>query len=621
MAYLPKSQITLKYTDPPSNSETHDNIEYQYLSNGKLYNGPYLESSTGIKYAGISNLVLGPQIVPISNIKTDKILGDNLNVDRFNVLKSDIKSFLSKTIPIPSIKKYPLETNYNNGYFLRYFSKRINSSGYQEIDKEIYNDIKNKKGTYDYNLYEIGSIKWKLKGNVFKDNALALQKLERTFKNISYLFPVFDEFAREPIQNQENLYTKGGELYYGDGTEYIGAYHIHTTKGPMVGAYHTEVTHPKLYYISELPKPDNMSYEDFLSNYPPPTITPLIPLDPLDRDPRELISNDGRGTLSPSPGSYNCITSWGPPPPGYLGLVLNTGENNGDGLVALGSTCVDPGDGTGTYSPNDYGSYWEMACHNSCEGANINDTSTGDVGCLVPWDANYCSNCSVHDPDACASIYGFGGSSAGSGGGSYGGGGTFLGNTCFTSETSIIMEDETVKRIDEVKVGDIVKSEINTSNVIGIDIHKEKEHTIYSINNSEAFVTAEHPFKTTTGWKAIDPLETFKTHGIESNVLEIGDTLITKEGTEEVKSIEKSTKTTDTVYNLRLDNEHVYYANGYLVHNNKFGGMGLDDLEGLAETWNEEMGYDFGGFTAEQCPCGIFNGIMLYASCCCDESC
>ena len=36
-----------------------------------------------------------------------------------------------------------------------------------------------------------------------------------------------------------------------------------------------------------------------------------------------------------------------------------------------------------------------------------------------------------------------------------------------------------------------------------------------------------------------------------------------------LKSINKSTQTVNTVYNLRLDNEHVYYANGYLVHNEK----------------------------------------------------
>ena len=39
---------------------------------------------------------------------------------------------------------------------------------------------------------------------------------------------------------------------YSNSTEYIGAYHVHTTMGPMVGAYHTETNHPQLFYIDDL---------------------------------------------------------------------------------------------------------------------------------------------------------------------------------------------------------------------------------------------------------------------------------------------------------------------------------------------------------------------------------
>ena len=130
------------------------------------------------------------------------------------------------------------------------------------------------------------------------------------------------------------------------------------------------------------------------------------------------------------------------------------------------------------------------------------------------------------------------------------------------------MSDGTTKRIDEIELKDIVKSEKESSKVIGIDIHKGT-FIMYSINGGKAFVTAEHPFKTTNGWKAIEPLETFKKHKIESTTLKIGDILITKEGNEEIKSIESSSETINTVYNLKLDNEHVYYADGYLVHNTK----------------------------------------------------
>ena len=34
--------------------------------------------------------------------------------------------------------------------------------------------------------------------------------------------------------------------------------------GPMQGAYHTEETHPKLYYTNELPTPSDMFYEEFV---------------------------------------------------------------------------------------------------------------------------------------------------------------------------------------------------------------------------------------------------------------------------------------------------------------------------------------------------------------------
>jgi hypothetical protein len=612
--YIPKSQIQIKST----NGE-----EFEIILTGEPYIGDYIETSQGYRYTGTNNFNIGDQLTPILQY-SDKESDNTEEIRKFNIIKEDIYNYLIKTKPIPSIKKYPSEDDYINGFFIRYFTKRINGLGYQEIDEEIFNNIKSKTGIYDYNLYEVGNLKWNLKGNVFKDNALTLKETELSFPNISYLFPKFNEFAREPIQNQENLYTVGGELYYEDGTEYIGAYHIHMTNGPMRGAYHTEAEHSKLYYISELPKPDNMSYEEFLTNYPPKL--PSRPVLPIRETPvRGTIATIPTGSVDPpyTGESYSCIVSWGPAPPGYIGLTTNIPTDTpdyGNGLVPVGSACVDPGDGTGMYNPNDYGSSYVQACYTQCEGSYIIDsTGGGGVGCKMPWDSNYCEPCTIHDQSACANNYSISSGGSSGGGGSFGGGGgggssygTGQTGDCFIGKTSIIMEDENIKRIDEIKVGDIVKSEINTSNVIGIDIHKEKEYTIYSINNSEAFVTAEHPFKTTTGWKAIDPLETFKIHGIESNVLEIGDILITKEGTEEIKLINQSTQTTDTVYNLRLDNEHVYYANGYLVHNNKSGGAwGLDELNLMQQ---DDI---FGTSTAQTCPCGVFQGAMQYSEACC----
>ena len=141
------------------------------------------------------------------------------------------------------------------------------------------------------------------------------------------------------------------------------------------------------------------------------------------------------------------------------------------------------------------------------------------------------------------------------------------GTTCFIGDTLITMPDNTTKRIDELKVDEIVKSEKETSQIIKIDIH-EGEFDLYSINGSKHFTTEDHPFQTTEGWKAIIPDKTKENHQIEAFVLKVGDTLIKDNGEqEEIITLEKSSKITTTVYNLRLDNEHVYYANNYLVHN------------------------------------------------------
>ncbi len=140
--------------------------------------------------------------------------------------------------------------------------------------------------------------------------------------------------------------------------------------------------------------------------------------------------------------------------------------------------------------------------------------------------------------------------------------------TCFTPESTVLMADGTAKRIDEIIIGDEVKSEKESSKVIAIDKHDDGEYDIYAINNKHAFTTSEHPFKTTNGWKAIDPTKSFEMHGVESSALKVGDTLITAEGHEKIESLKKI-GSAPAVYNLRLDNEHVYYVNRYLVHNAK----------------------------------------------------
>ena len=315
--------------------------------------------------------------------KSPKFLSKD--VRRFNILQNNINDFLSNVVEVPISKSYPTNKDYDNGYFFRYFVKRINDTNYQEINNKTYNSILAKDQKYDHNLYEIGKIQWTLKKNVYKENALALEVIERQFRNISYLFPILNEFQLPDLKNQENLYTYGEELYRVDGTKYIGEYHIHTSKGPMEGALHTDVDHPKLYYLNQLPNPNDMSYEDFLKTYPPSNVPVETPQATPNREEGIEIRTE----------SYNCIVQWGTPPSGYTGYINISGQS------PIGTNCINPGDGTGTFRYSDYASEVLSTCENMCDGS----MEAFGMGCLLEFDPNYCSECQIPDLTLCTGNY------------------------------------------------------------------------------------------------------------------------------------------------------------------------------------------------------------------------
>ena len=260
MPYFPKSKINIKETSGD---------EFIYVSSRKPYKGSYIELSNGLYYAGknprnLGEKIIKPQITPTS-------FGTSLDFKKHKIIRSNTYKFLSKTKPIQPLKNIPVERDYERGYYKRYFAKRINQeSNYMEIDEDTYNSISKKKIEYDFNLYIIGSIKWDLI-NSPNTNKLNLQLLEKDYPNISLSFPIFSEFQRI---TQINLKTEGKEYYFKDGTEYIGEYHIHPTKGAMVGANHIKEPHANLFKFNELSlntrvkiKPESDIFAKFRDDY------------------------------------------------------------------------------------------------------------------------------------------------------------------------------------------------------------------------------------------------------------------------------------------------------------------------------------------------------------------
>jgi len=141
--------------------------------------------------------------------------------------------------------------------------------------------------------------------------------------------------------------------------------------------------------------------------------------------------------------------------------------------------------------------------------------------------------------------------------------------SCFVAGTLVQMDGQD-KRIEDVRIGDKLIGRGGVENeVLAFDHPRLGDRLLYSINGGKFFVTAEHPFATSTGWKSFDPAMTREENPhLEVMKLEIGDELQTWEGTEILKTISMTADHPKTpLYNFKLSGDNTYYADGYLVHN------------------------------------------------------
>ncbi len=259
MTYIPKSKLNIKTTNGK---------EFRSVQTKKAYVGKYMQLSNGKLLIGSDPLNPGGELEPLSPPSNN--LGFSADVRLHQILKPEISLKLSKVKDIPFTKNTPTEDDYVKGYFIRYFVKKANQNTfYKEVSKKIYDSLKKRKSEYDVNLYQPGQIKWAIRGNVRNINKSLLLKAEKRYPNLSLLYPKLDEFNRAEIVN--NQFARQGELYYKNepGREYIGPYHIHPTKGPMVGAFHKNTPHDRLIFAEDLVRENN----EIQPTQPTPTST------------------------------------------------------------------------------------------------------------------------------------------------------------------------------------------------------------------------------------------------------------------------------------------------------------------------------------------------------------
>ena len=134
---------------------------------------------------------------------------------------------------------------------------------------------------------------------------------------------------------------------------------------------------------------------------------------------------------------------------------------------------------------------------------------------------------------------------------------------CFLAGTKILMADQSLKNIEEVKVGDeiLTLEDPRTNKKVSSAVTELYYHVIshYLVINHELKVTPEHLVYANLGF-------------IPAGDLKEGDWMLKEDGEHVFVASLEAVREVVPVYNLKAEPQHTYFADGYFVHNEKGGG-------------------------------------------------
>tara|TARA_B110000285_G_scaffold74807_1_gene86137 strand:- start:3279 stop:5549 length:2271 start_codon:yes stop_codon:yes gene_type:complete len=150
---------------------------------------------------------------------------------------------------------------------------------------------------------------------------------------------------------------------------------------------------------------------------------------------------------------------------------------------------------------------------------------------------------------------------------------------CFVAGTEITLENDDVKNIEDVVVGDSVLTYNHESNeteykLVEQIISKNVESTVkYSFENGkELEATLDHPLYSSNGeYVSFNPNLTKEKYGLSVGQIEVGTPILVEDGSSLIVSNIVELTEPKRVYNLNsVKDNHNFYANTLLVHNRCF---------------------------------------------------
>jgi hypothetical protein len=162
---------------------------------------------------------------------------------------------------------------------------------------------------------------------------------------------------------------------------------------------------------------------------------------------------------------------------------------------------------------------------------------------------------------------------------------------CFVTGTLVALADGTSKPIERIEIGDLVLGRGGRVNrVLGLERPTLGHRPLYALNGGRAFVTGGHPFWTAGGWKAVDAAAAaIEIPRLRVGQLAVGDRLThlaavrvpafvgrgisvepveVRQGEIVLEAVTGGSADPATqLYNMRVDGDHTYFADDWLVHN------------------------------------------------------
>ena len=186
MSYYPLSKIT-------PNLYTSGN-QFILSTTGKDYKGYYYSTYDGKYFTGET---VSPSAIEITPVDANSKQTLSLGTSKYDSIKNNAP----QTSPV-SYTSIPTPQDYKNGYYYRYFSKRVNGdlSTIQEISKDTFTSLINNV------LYNTLQIQWMISGPLedqYMSGMLVLGVINRNLKSISQAtrqMMYLDQYLTNPTQ-------------------------------------------------------------------------------------------------------------------------------------------------------------------------------------------------------------------------------------------------------------------------------------------------------------------------------------------------------------------------------------------------------------------------------------